>query len=178
VSAQLSIHASSRARGSTTSDSDGFAELYQAHAGQVYATCLRMAGDPVRARELTQDVFVQAWRKRGSYRGDGEMGGWLKRIAVNLALNTFRSEKRRRARVETTDNLVPFDRGTNPVATEMRMALEEAIAGLPERARAVFVLYDVEGYRQEEIAERMGTTVGTVKAQLHRARKLLREALK
>jgi len=171
------MHASAGTSRSTTTDADGFAELYHAHAGQVYATCLRMAGDPVRARELTQDVFVQAWRKRGSYRGAGEMGGWLKRIAVNLSLNAFRSEKRRRARVETTDNLFPFDRGTRPVATETRMVLEEAIARLPERARMVFVLYDVEGYKQEEIAERMGTSVGTVKAQLHRARKLLREAL-
>ena len=157
-------------------DADAFAELYRSNAGRIYALCLRMSGDAATAAELTQDVFVRAWTKLGSFRGESEFSTWLRRLAVNHVLNEFTARKRRSARVETTDDLTRFDRGRSGMPDE-RMDLEKAIAALPDRARAVFVLHDVEGYRHEDIARMTGVAVGTVKAQLHRARKLLQKVL-
>jgi len=154
-----------------------FERIYRDNSGRVYAICLRMTGDSVRAQELTQDVFVRAWKKLSSFRGEGEVAGWLRKVAVNLVLNAARSDRRRTARVEPTDELERVDRGRTEGSPETRIALERAIAALPEGARTVFVLHDVEGYKHEEIARMMGTAVGTCKAQLHRARKLLREAI-
>ena len=154
-----------------------FERIYRDNSGRVYAICLRMTGDSVRAQELTQDVFVRAWKKLSSFRGEGEVAGWLRKVAVNLVLNAVRSDRRRTSRVETTDSLERLDRGRTDGSPETRVALERAIAALPEGARTVFVLHDVEGYKHEEIARMTGTAVGTSKAQLHRARRLLREAL-
>lgn len=156
---------------------ESFESIYRSHSGRVYAICLRMTRDETRAREITQDVFVRTWQKLGSFRGEGELGGWIRKITVNLVLNAIRSDRRRTARVETTDVLERYDRGRTDGSPESRIGLERAIAALPAGARAVFVLHDVEGYKHEEIAERMGIAVGTAKAQLHRARKLLREAM-
>lgn len=160
-----------------STEPQSFERIYRDNAGRVYAICLRMTGDDSRASELTQDVFVRAWKKLESFRGEGEIAGWLRKIAVNLVLNAIRSEKRRRARVETTDDPEALERGGRTPSPETRIALERAIAGLPDGARTVFVLHDIEGYRHEEIARMTGTAVGTSKAQLHRARKLLREAI-
>jgi RNA polymerase sigma-70 factor (ECF subfamily) len=157
-------------------DADAFAELYRANAGRIYALCLRMSADAGTAAELTQDVFVRAWTKLGSFRGESEFSTWLRRLAVNHVLNEFTARKRREARIEITDDLTRFDRGRSGAADE-RMDLEKAIAALPDKARAVFVLHDVEGYRHEDIARMTGVAVGTVKAQLHRARKLLQKVL-
>ncbi|HEX2190850.1 MAG TPA: RNA polymerase sigma factor [Longimicrobiaceae bacterium] len=154
-----------------------FERIYRDNSGRVYALCLRMTGDANRAGELTQDVFVRAWRKLGSFRGEGEVAAWLRRIALNLALNTVRSDRRRHARVETTGTPEAFERGGRESSPETRITLERAIAALPAGARTVFVLHDIEGYKHEEIATMTGTAVGTTKAQLHRARKLLREAI-
>lgn len=158
-------------------DPRAFERIYRDNSGRVYALCLRMTGDSTRAGELTQDVFVRAWRKMSSFRAEGEIGGWLRKIAVNLVLNAQRSDRRRTARVETTDDLEAYERGGREGSPEARIALERAIAGLPEGARTVFVLHDIEGYKHEEIARMNGIAVGTAKAQLHRARKLLREAI-
>ncbi|HEX6589199.1 MAG TPA: sigma-70 family RNA polymerase sigma factor [Longimicrobiales bacterium] len=154
-----------------------FETLYRENVGRVYALCLRMSGDADRAEELTQDVFVRAWSRLSSFRGDSQFSTWLHRIAVNAVLQKRRGDKRREQRVETrsAEELAeaPAARG----GSMERMDLERAVAALPEGARAVFLLHDVQGYKHHEIADMMGLAVGTTKAQLHRARRLLREAL-
>jgi RNA polymerase sigma-70 factor (ECF subfamily) len=163
-------------RTAESADPQAFERIYQENSGRVYALCMRMTGDPVRAGELTQDVFVRAWKKLGSFRGQGEIAGWLRKIATNLVLNASRSDKRRTLRVESVEAPERLEPG-RAESPELRIALERAIAGLPEGARTVFVLHDIEGYKHEEIARMTGIAVGTAKAQLHRARKLLREAI-
>jgi RNA polymerase sigma-70 factor (ECF subfamily) len=167
-------------------DRTAFEALYRQHVGRVYALCLRLAADPVRAEELVQDVFVHAWRKLGAFRGESAFSSWLHRIAVNAALQAQRSERRRRARVLGRADLpgaAGRDRGDAPEPPSrepppgLAIDLERAIGRLPPGARAVFVLHDIEGYRHDEIARVTGLAVGTLKAQLHRARRLLREAL-
>lgn len=153
-----------------------FGELFRLHGDRVFATCLRMTGDRTKAEELTQDVFIHIWERRRQYRDEGSLGGWIHRVAVNLVLNRLRSERRGRGRLE----VIAAESGnanSGPRLAEDRIDLERAIADLPERARAVLVLYDIDGYAQSEIARMMRTSVGTVKAQLHRARRLLREHL-
>jgi RNA polymerase sigma-70 factor (ECF subfamily) len=158
-------------------DAEAFETLYRENAGRIHALCLRMSGDATRAAELTQDVFVHAWRKLDQFRGEAQFSTWLRRVAVNLVLNALESDRRRTSRVQSTDDLEMFDRGHTMAPVETRIELEDAVAALPPGARSVFVLHDVEGYRHKDIAEMLGVAEGTVKAQLHRARRLLREAL-
>ena len=173
-------------------DVDAFEDLYRREVGRVYALCLRMSGEANRARELTQSVFIRAWDRLSSFRGDSQLSSWLHRIAVNEVLTEARSDRRRRSRVMLSDDDVddrsgadagaltdaPGSRGfTPPVDTETRIDLERAIAALPPGARTVFVLHDIEGYRHEEISRMTGSAEGTLRAQLHRARRLLMEAL-
>ena len=173
-------------------DVGAFEHVYRREVGRVYALCLRMTADAARARELTQSVFVRAWDRLGSFRGDSQLSSWLHRIAVNEVLIEARTERRRRARVVLAEDEVagadrddegarvsaPISVGiTLPVDTEARIDLERAIAALPPGARTVFVLHDIEGYRHEEISRMTGSAEGTLRAQLHRARKLLMEAL-
>lgn len=157
-------------------DETAFEQLYRANVGRVYALCLRISGDPARAEELTQDVFVRAWEKLASYRGESAFFSWLYRLAVNVALADLRSERRRAKGVWATEEL-PSDVAAKAVNPGARIDLERAIASLPPGARAVLVLHDIEGYRHGEIAELTGLAPGTSKAQLHRARRLLKEAL-
>ena len=155
-----------------------FEALYHEHVGRVYALCLRLTTDAATAEELTQDVFVRAWQKLGSFRGDSAFGTWLHRMAVNVVLGRRRSDGRRSARIVLTNDLT-IDEGSSgraPQAAE-RMDLEEAMAALPEATRSVFVLHEVEGYTHQEIAELTGRAEGTCKALLHRARRLLKERL-
>jgi RNA polymerase sigma-70 factor, ECF subfamily len=162
-------------------DRVAFEQLYRDNIGRVYALCFRMAGTADLAEELAQDVFVRAWQKLGSFRGESAFSSWLHPLTVNVALSERRSRRRRVARVTTTDDLTAFERPGPPTRSdgpEAGFDLERALATLPPGARAVFVLHDVEGYKHGEIAERTGVATGTSKAQLHRARKLLREALK
>lgn len=156
-------------------DARAFESLYHDNVGRIHALCLRMSGDPSRAAELTQDVFVHAWKKLGQFRGDAQFSTWLRRVAVNFVLNALKADKRRRMRVEPTDDLEAFDRGERMAPIETRIELENAVAELPPGARSVFVLHDIEGYRHKDIADMLGVAEGTVKAQLHRARRLLRE---
>jgi RNA polymerase sigma-70 factor (ECF subfamily) len=172
-------------------DMDAFEQVYRREVGRVFALCLRMSGDAGRARELTQSVFIRAWDRLGSFRGDSRLSSWLHRIAVNEVLIEARSDRRRRARVTLAEDRVtepdvesgaqevtPAYSGiTKPEDTETRIDLERAIAALPPGARTVFVLHDIEGYRHEEISRMTGSAEGTLRAQLHRARKLLMEAL-
>lgn len=157
-------------------DQEAFGDLYRAHAGRVYALCLRLEADAARAEELTQDVFVRAWERLASYRGESAFGTWLYRLAVNVVLGDRRSAFRRSKRLLVTGEPGIFERATE-APTGRDLDLEQAIAALPPGARTVFVLHDVEGYTHDEIASLSGIAEGTSKAQLFRARRLLREAL-
>ena len=158
-------------------DASAFEQIYREHVGRVYGVCLRIAADPARAEELTQDVFVRLWEKLGSFRGESAFSSWLHRLAVNVALGDRRAEGRRTARVLPVEDLTVFEGEGRVADPGTRMDLERAVALLPSAARTVFVMHDVEGYGHAEIAELTGRAEGTSKALLHRARKLLREAL-
>jgi RNA polymerase sigma-70 factor (ECF subfamily) len=159
-------------------DRRAFERLYQQHVNRVFSLCARMMSDRARAEELTQDVFVRAWEKLHLFRGESAFGTWLHRLTVNLVLNARKTEGRQRARFEDDEEGDGIDTlPSRPLAPGDRMDLEAAIAKLPKGARRVFTLHDIEGYKHEEIAEMLGVTSGATKAQLHRARLLLREAL-
>jgi RNA polymerase sigma-70 factor (ECF subfamily) len=157
-------------------DQAAFQELYEAHVGRVYAICLRLARDQAEAEEHTQDVFVRVWQRLATFREESAFSTWLHRLAVNEVLQSRRAAGRRSARVMLAENPATLE-SRSRAAPAPTSDLERAIAGLPEGARAVFVLHDVEGYQHEEIARISGIAEGTSKAQLHRARRLLREAL-
>jgi RNA polymerase sigma-70 factor (ECF subfamily) len=159
-------------------DRHAFERLYRQHVTRVFSLCARMVTDRTRAEELTQDVFVRAWEKLHLFRGESAFGTWLHRMTVNVVLNARKSEGRSRSRFEDDEEGDGIDAlPSRPLAPGDRMDLEAAIAKLPPGARRVFTLHDVEGYKHEEIAEMLGVTSGATKAQLHRARLLLREAL-
>ncbi len=158
-------------------DVEAFEELYRVNVGRVYALCLRMAGDPTLAEELAQEAFVRAWQKLGSFRGASAFSTWLHRVTVNVVLGHRRSTARREARIRAVGNDLPHDVAGPEAGTAESIDLERAISSLPDGARTVFILHDVEGFRHREISSLMGIAVGTSKAQLHRARKLLRKAL-
>lgn len=158
-------------------DDGAFEQLYRSTVGRVHALCLRLTGDPVQAAERTQDVFVRAWEQLPTFRGESAFGSWLHRIAVNVVFAEGRAAGRRERRVAVSDPATLTERPGASPAPGATMDLERAIAGLPPGARQVFVLYDVEGYGHAEIANLMGIAEGTSKAQLFRARRLLREAL-
>jgi RNA polymerase sigma-70 factor, ECF subfamily len=164
-----------------TGDRRAFERIYRSHVNRVFSVCVRMSGDRVLAEELTQDVFVRAWSKLSLYRGESAFSTWLHRLAVNVVLNARKTEGRRRSRFasegegEDAGDVMPaLARTATP---GIAIDLEAAVAMLPPGARRVFVLHDVEGYKHEEIATMLEITSGGSKAQLHRARMLLREAL-
>jgi len=157
-----------------------FEKLYRSHCDRIYALCWRMCGgDKALAEDMVQEAFVRAWSKLNLFRGESKFGTWLHRLTVNVVLSDRRTRvkrlQREQAMVDSVERTLVGDRD---VFAGLRKDLEFAIAGLPERARSVLVLYDIEGYRHSEIAEMTGMAVGSSKAQLHRARKLVREALK
>ena len=159
-------------------DPDAFEAVYRAHAGRVYALCLRMSADAGRAAELTQDVFVRAWEKLGTFRGESAFSSWLHSLAVNVVLNALRAERRRSEEPmedETATDTIHHAPSTMPV--EDLVDLEAAIASLPPMARQVVVLHDLEGYEHAEIGRMLGIAEGTSKAHCFRARRLLRERL-
>ena len=161
-------------------DGRAFEALYRANVGRVYALCVRLEADAARAEELTQDVFVRAWRGLATYRGESAFSTWLHRLAVNVVVSDRRSVVRRNLRLVPNGGAIdevaePAVRGGDRELDAID--LDRAIAGLPPGARAVFVLHDVEGYQHAEIAGMTGIAEGTSKAQLFRARRLLREAL-
>ncbi len=161
-------------------DRQAFERLYRLHVNKVFSLCTRMVGDRSRAEELTQDAFVRAWEKLDQFRGDSAFGTWLHRLAVNVVLNDRQTEKRRSGRQdESIEDMDTVAHGSvrAEVPPGLSIDLERAIAGLPPGARKVFVLHDVEGFTHDEIGGMLGVTAGGCKAQLHRARMLLREAL-
>jgi RNA polymerase sigma-70 factor (ECF subfamily) len=155
-------------------DLGAFEDLYRRHVGRIYGLCLRMTADPTRAEDHTQETFVRAWQKLDTFRGETGFPAWLGRVAINVVRSAWRSGGRREERERAMETPGPTAVLATPAPA---LDLERAIAGLPARAREVFVLHDVEGYRHDEVAGLLDVTVGTSKSQLHRARKLLREAL-
>lgn len=156
-------------------DTRAFERLYRSHVGRVFSMARRML-DADEADEATQDVFVRVWDKLETFRGDAAFGTWLHRLAVNVFLARRQSAAKRRNRMKEGDD--PFaSMASRPAQTELSMDFDGAIARLPEGAKRVFVLHDVEGFKHNEIAEMLGVSAGTSKAQLHRARMALRKHL-
>jgi RNA polymerase sigma-70 factor (ECF subfamily) len=135
-------------------------------------------GDVSLAEDMVQEAFVRAWNKLDLFRGESKFGTWLHRLAVNVVLSDRRIRVKRVGREQELGEAVERTLvGERDVFAGLRKDLEAAISGLPERARTVLVLYDIEGYQHQEIAKMTGMAVGSSKAQLHRARKLVREIL-
>jgi RNA polymerase sigma-70 factor (ECF subfamily) len=153
-------------------DQRAFERLYRLHVARIHSLARRMTGSEGDPDELTQDVFVRVWERLGTYRGEAAFGTWLHRLAVNVILNWRRSAAAERRWIEdgVDTDLLALPRSSRSEGSD----LEGGIAQLPRGARQVFVLHDVEGFKHEEIAAMLGVTTGTSKAQLHRARMLLR----
>jgi len=156
-------------------DQAAFEEIYRIHVGRVYAICLRILADRSRADEVAQQVFVRAWIKLSSFRGESSFASWLYRLSINMILDELNSSKRESSYVMDNDDIVSIPR--MEIARNLKLDLEKAISFLPKQARAVFVLHDIEGWKHDEIAGAMGLAIGTCKAQLSRARRILREVL-
>jgi len=157
-----------------------FEKLYRSHCDRIYGLCWRMCGgDSGLAEDMVQEAFVRAWNKLDLFKGQSKFGTWLHRLTVNVVLSDRRIRvKRLQREQEFSDDVERVQVGDRDVFAGLRKDLEAAIAGLPERARTVLVLYDIEGYQHNEIAEMTGMAVGSSKAQLHRARKMVQEVLK
>jgi len=169
------------ARKAATGDMFSFEELYQRHHRRVYSICLRMLQSPSEAEDLTQDVFIQLYRKIGSFRGDSAFTTWLHRMTVNQVLMHFRKRNVKFEKTteegETPVQIVNGTENHRKMPIVDKIALENAIAQLPNGYQSVFVLHDVEGYEHEEVARILGCSVGTSKSQLHKARLKLRKLL-
>ena len=177
----------------STGDRDAFEVIYRKYQDRIYGLCLRLTADRVEAEELVQETFVKAWLSLGGFSGRGHLGGWLARVAVNRWRDRWRAQHRTNtALLELGRNGEfwadkPDDPGArtrpaqaadaNVIPLLTSMDLEKCIVRLPLGARTVFVLHEIEGYPHHEIAQQMQLATGTVKAQLHRARKLLKVML-
>lgn len=153
-------------------------ELYDTHVDRVYRLCYRMTGDEDLAREYTQETFIRAFERLHQFRGDAALSTWLHTITTSVVLNGLRKVKRVREREVAMDGVAPVlgvaGRRTEP---DLKERLNEAIDGLPDIYRLVFVMHDVEGYTHEEIGASLDVATGTSKARLSRARRMLREDL-
>ena len=163
-------------------DAEAFEELYRQHAGRLYNLAFRMAGSAQEAEDLLQEVFLHAYRKLGSFRGDSSLGTWLYRLGMNQCLDYLRGRQVKMN--QATDSLdddradEPADRTpATPIAVN-RVDLDRAISRLPEGCRAAFLLHDVEGFEHHEVATILGVSEGTSKSQVHKARMKLRTMLK
>lgn len=157
-------------------DVRAFERLYRAHLPRVHGLVRRMTGGRD-ADELTQDVFVRVWQKLATFRGESAFGTWLHRLTANVVIERFRSDSTRRQRHVDGEEI--FDAlPALPRTGDLAMDLDVALATLPDGAREIFVLHDVEGYKHHEIASLLGISSGTSKAQLHRARMMLRKRLR
>jgi RNA polymerase sigma-70 factor (ECF subfamily) len=156
-------------------DARAFEAVYRTHLPRVHSLVRRMTGGRD-ADELTQDVFVRLWQKLGTFRGDSSFSTWLHRLAVNVVIERFRSDQVRRARMVDGEDV--FELLPGPAQTrDLGMDFDTALEKLPDGAREIFVLHDVEGYKHHEIATLLEISAGTSKAQLHRARMMLRKHL-
>jgi len=157
-------------------DLRAFEDLYRTHLPRVHSLVRRMAAGRD-TDELTQDVFVRVWQKLGSFRGDSAFATWLHRLAVNVVIERFRQDATRRQRLHDGEDI--FETlSAPPRSGDLSMDFEAALTSLPDGAREIFVLHDVEGYKHHEIGTLLDISSGTSKAQLHRARMMLRRYLK
>jgi RNA polymerase sigma-70 factor (ECF subfamily) len=180
ASAEVAAHADAGlARLAAAGDTGAFESLYRRHASRVHGVIVRLVGaQGVRAEDLTQEAFVRAWQALPRFRFESAVSTWLHRLAVTTALMELRS-RRSGPRFDDSEDALE-DLGVADSAgsgTALGMDLERAVGTLPPRARAVLVLHDIEGWKHEEIAEALGMAIGSSKAQLHRARHLLRTRL-
>lgn len=163
-------------------DMAAFEEIYRRHHRRVYSICLRMLQNAHEAEDLTQDVFIQLYRKIGSFRGDSAFTTWLHRMTVNQVLMHFRKRNVKFEKVteegDTPEQVVAGTSNPDRMPVVDKIALEIAIDQLPEGYKNVFVLHDVEGFEHEEVAKILGCSVGTSKSQLHKARLKLRKLLR
>jgi RNA polymerase sigma-70 factor, ECF subfamily len=156
-------------------DVRAFEHLYKTHLPKVHSLVRRMAAGRD-TDELTQDVFVRVWQKLDTFRGDSAFSTWLHRLAVNVVIERFRTERTRRQRIQDGEEI--FETLPSPSRSgDLSMDFETALMKLPDGAREIFVLHDVEGYKHHEIATLLEISAGTSKAQLHRARMMLRRHL-
>lgn len=171
------------AQASAAGDEMAFETIYRTHFRRVYSLCLRMLGNPTDAEDVTQDVFIQLYRKIGSFQGDSALSTWLYRMTVNTVLMYLRHKQRKHKEQavedESLQSLAEVDqfKHRDEVSLTDRIALERAIAQLPAGYRSVLVLHDIEGYEHEEIGQMLGISVGTSKSQLHKARLKLRKLI-
>jgi RNA polymerase sigma-70 factor, ECF subfamily len=166
-------------------DEEAFEVLYHLHKRRVYSLCLRMTANTAAAEDLTQEAFLQLFRKIGTFRGESAFSTWLHRMAVNVVLMQLRKKGLPLVSLEETMESEEESPKKEPGAEDVRLAgslnrlqLEQAIGDLPPGYRMVFLLHDVEGYEHNEIAEMVGCSIGNSKSQLHKARMKLRELLK
>jgi len=166
-------------------DEEAFEALYHLHKRRVYSLCLRMTANTAAAEDLTQEAFLQLFRKIGTFRGESAFSTWLHRMAVNVVLMQLRKKGLPLVSLEETMETEEESPKKEPGAEDVRLAgslnrlqLEQAIGDLPPGYRMVFLLHDVEGYEHNEIAEMVGCSIGNSKSQLHKARMKLRELLK
>ena len=157
-------------------DTWAYERLYRRHVPRIYALCRRMVG-PGLAEDTTQDVFIRAWEKLDLFGGRSAFGTWLYRLAINVCLARRAQAGKRGERFRRDEIALELARAPRSV-TDQRMDLDRAIDRLPDRAREVFVLHDVEGYKHREIGEMLGISSGTSKSQLHEARMALRKHLR
>ena len=166
-------------------DGDAFETLYDLHKRRVYSLCLRMTANAAEAEDLTQEAFLQLFRKIGTFRGESAFSTWLHRMAVNVVL--MRLRKKKLPIVPLDDPLETEEESSKkePGAPDLklagavdRMQIQRAVDDLPPGYRTIFVLHDVEGYEHNEIAELVGCSIGNSKSQLHKARMKLRDLLK
>jgi RNA polymerase sigma-70 factor, ECF subfamily len=159
-------------------DVEAFETVYKQHAPRIYALATRMAGSPDEGEDLLQDIFLQAYRKLESFKGDSALGTWLYRLAVNHCLDFVRS---RQAKMSKLTDTLDADTSAQPVARRetpvARIDLERALERLPAGCREAFVLHDVEGFDHREVAEMLGIAEGTSKSQVFKARMKLRGLL-
>ena len=167
-------------------DAAAFEQIYRLHSRRVYALCLRMAGNTTDAEDLTQDVFLQLFRKIGTFRGESAFSTWLYRMSVNIVLMRFRKKPKAETSLDTITNLdddssrPPEEFGGPDLRLNGvidRVALQTAINALAPGYRAMFILHDIQGYKHDEIARMFGCTPGNSKSQTHKARIQLRELL-
>ena len=170
------------AQAASGGDMRSFEELYERHNRRVFSLCLRMTQNVAEAEDLAQEVFIQLYRKIGSFRGESQFTTWLHRMTVNQVLMYFRKSSTRSELLtnegETPVQIVRGTENADKMPIVDRIALEKAISELPPGYRSVFVLHDVEGYEHEEIGRMLGTSTGTSKSQLHKARLKLRDLIR
>jgi len=166
-----------------TGEADAFATLFQLHRGRVYAVCLRMTNNPADADDLTQEAFIQAFRKLSTFRGESALSTWLHRVAVNTALMHFRRQTSPKAALESAP--LDHEAGRREVGRQDdrlhhsldRIALIRALEALPSGYRTIFELHEIGGYGHREIAKLLRCSVGNSKSQLHKAKQRIRECL-